>query len=337
MAYSRQAGIHNQSPLDLALADLIAASDPASGWQSIVDALRTELGATAVELTVSRPAERACAGEIPDVAPSLFDLKAGGRVYGRLAVWAPEAAFTAERRARLTLLAGVIGMVRERDCLRKEGEQFVYSVTHDLRGVIVRASNMAQLLGQLGQFSEDGQQLRSFLTQSLSAGESLLRELAVYAKAGSSPDAPARVTVKALLEAVRWQVKPELSKKGITLQIAESERFICVREAEMIDVLRRIVDNSARYGASRVTVGAGEDDGGILLNVDDDGPGIEPAYAETVFEPLRRLHGSEIPGNGLGLPIARKLVERQGGRIWVEPRPGPGTTVQVWLPEAVAP
>ena len=132
-------------------------------------------------------------------------------------------------------------------------------------------------------------------------------------------------------------MKPELSKKGITLQIAESERFICVREAEMIDVLRRIVDNSARYGASRVTVGAGEDDGGILLNVDDDGPGIEPAYAETVFEPLRRLHGSEIPGNGLGLPIARKLVERQGGRIWVEPRPGPGTTVQVWLPEAVAP
>jgi signal transduction histidine kinase len=326
----------NEANVNSALTSLIQ-SGPSPGWQSLVDALRAELDATAVELKTNRQGPAASAGEIPDSSPSLVILSAGGRAYGTMAIWLPHAAVPSDSaRNRLEFVASMIALILECDGSRREFEEFIQAVTHDVRGVLVRANSLAQLLGRLGQFTAEGEQVQSYLTQNLGAGESLLRELAAYAKAGASTERAEVVTVRSLLEALRWQVKPELSKKGATLHISESDRELCVREKEMTEALRRVVENSIKYGALQITLEAVESDGGTLLSVNDDGPGIEPSYAESVFEPMRRLQGSEIPGHGLGLPIARRIVERNGGAIWVEQRTGPGASVRVWLPEPSA-
>ncbi len=83
---------------------------------------------------------------------------------------------------------------------------------------------------------------------------------------------------------------------------------------------------------------SGDASGMFELAVSDDGIGIDPRHRERVFKMFQRLHDREsFEGTGIGLAICRKIVERQGGRIWVEERDGGGTVFRFTLPAAPAP
>lgn len=96
--------------------------------------------------------------------------------------------------------------------------------------------------------------------------------------------------------------------------------------------IRNLLENALRHARSEVLLRAGPVTGGVLVVVEDDGPGIPPDLREIVFRPLVRLHHASGDGVGLGLTLVRRAVELHGGRVWVEPSPSGGARFCVWLP-----
>jgi light-regulated signal transduction histidine kinase (bacteriophytochrome) len=102
-------------------------------------------------------------------------------------------------------------------------------------------------------------------------------------------------------------------------------------------VLRHLIVNAVKFcGASsaRVHISCKREDLDWAFSVQDNGPGIEPAFRERIFGVFKRLHGNEYPGVGLGLAFCKKAIEWHGGRIWVESTPGAGATFYFTLPPA---
>lgn len=103
----------------------------------------------------------------------------------------------------------------------------------------------------------------------------------------------------------------------------------------LADVLENLLRNALRHrgeASPRIRITAEKQSGGWLLAVQDNGPGIESAYLESIFKPFERLQGREREGPGLGLTICRAIVERHGGAIWAESRAGKGNTFFLTLP-----
>ena len=108
-------------------------------------------------------------------------------------------------------------------------------------------------------------------------------------------------------------------------------------EAQLGQLFLNLIGNALKFHhpgrAPRVVIAARPDAAGWLLSISDNGIGIAPEFRERVFQLFRRLHTpEEFPGTGIGLSICRKVVERHGGRIWIEDGPGRGTSLVFTLP-----
>jgi signal transduction histidine kinase len=115
---------------------------------------------------------------------------------------------------------------------------------------------------------------------------------------------------------------------------------VAADEAQLARVLQNLLANAVKFCAEpkpQVEVGAEREAGGWRIWVADNGIGIDPAQAERVFQMFQRLHDRRAyPGTGIGLAVCQRIVERHGGRIWFEPRPGGGTVFAFTLPDAPA-
>jgi signal transduction histidine kinase len=103
----------------------------------------------------------------------------------------------------------------------------------------------------------------------------------------------------------------------------------------LMQLFQNLISNSIKYRSEatpRIHVSAEKDAEGWLFAVRDNGVGIAAEDADRVFGMFKRLHGSEIPGTGMGLALCKKVVERQGGRIWVESEAGRGATFKFTIP-----
>ena len=108
-------------------------------------------------------------------------------------------------------------------------------------------------------------------------------------------------------------------------------------DAILVDTLfRTLIDNAFKFsqGHARTVIDVGSTNanpghiGELLYFVKDEGAGFDMAYENTLFQPFHRLHGvDEFPGNGIGLSIAKRIIDRHSGKIWLESRPDQGTTV----------
>ena len=110
---------------------------------------------------------------------------------------------------------------------------------------------------------------------------------------------------------------------------------VVAEEVLLMQLFQNLISNSIKYRSKetpKIHISAERDGEGWRFAVRDNGIGIDQQDAGRVFGMFKRLHGSEIPGTGIGLAICKKVVERQGGRIWLESDPGRGATFKFTIP-----
>lgn len=213
----------------------------------------------------------------------------------------------------------------------EELQSFSYSLSHDLRTPLRAITSYSQIIVE-----EDGERLseesKGFFSRIVEASKhmaSLIDDILILSLIGRYELTPEPINLSALaLRAVQSHYK------------SEAKQIDCEIEPDLIaqgndKLLGQLIDNlignavkyTARQPSGKIHFGAHRSNGETVYFVQDNGTGFDMRYVDQVFEPFRRLHDqSDYTGTGIGMAIAKRIVTRHGGRIWVESEPGAGTT-----------
>jgi PAS domain S-box-containing protein len=226
----------------------------------------------------------------------------------------------------------------------RELEQFAYVASHDLREPLRAITGFARLLAQRlagldGGADPQVSEYLEFITGGAARMQALIDGLLGYARASHQPLQRRPVDLGRLVAGCLSTLAAVIAERGAQVRVGPLPT-VAADEAQLARVLQNLLANAVKFCAEpkpQVEVGAEREAGGWRIWVADNGIGIDPAQAERVFQMFQRLHDRRAyPGTGIGLAVCQRIVERHGGRIWFEPRPGGGTEFAFTLPDAPA-
>lgn len=224
-----------------------------------------------------------------------------------------------------------------------ELERFAYVASHDLQEPLRAVTSYAELLSKLYRDKPLDTEAYEFLDEIVAGGarmRQLINDLLAYSRVTTQGQPPQPTSARMALESALANLSVAVEETGalVTYGLLPVVRADSI---QLVHLFQNLVGNALKYrrpgDSPRVEIEAEPaDDGWWRFTVRDNGIGIEPRYAERVFILFQRLHTrDEYPGTGIGLAICRKIVERHGGRLWVESAgSGLGATFSFTLPAA---
>jgi signal transduction histidine kinase len=246
----------------------------------------------------------------------------------------------AEARERGSRLAAANSELEARSA---ELERFTYVVSHDLKSPLVTIRGFLGYVerdaraGDLTRLEADVARIR----RATDRMGRLLDDLLELSRTGRI-DRPTRdVPLLELVREARGLVEGRLAARGVRVEVEGPLPSVHGDPERLVELLQNLLDNAAKFAGERedprVWIGSRPREGGLVeVFVRDNGIGIDPAHCERVFELFHRLD-PRCEGTGLGLALARRIVENHGGRIWVESAgSGQGATFYFTLPQARA-
>jgi light-regulated signal transduction histidine kinase (bacteriophytochrome) len=198
-------------------------------------------------------------------------------------------------------------------------------------------SSYSQLLVQSCPSPLDGEAAVcvEFITQGTRRMRELLADLLAYTRVNVAENAvPDVVDLNAVFAIAVENCKAAIEANSAQVT-ADPLPFVPGYQPHFIQLLQNLISNGVKYRSEslpRIHVSAERSDGAWQLSVSDNGIGIDPEFHQTIFGVFKRLHGREIPGTGIGLAICKRVVDRMGGRIWVQSRVNEGTTIHCTIP-----
>ena len=221
-----------------------------------------------------------------------------------------------------------------------ELQHFAYALTHDLQEPLRMVVNFTELLGReyAGKLSKEADQFIAFSMEGALRIEALLKALLSYWEVTErEPESFASIDCGAVLAKALLNLQAAIEESG-AIVTSDPLPTVVAEEVLLTQLFQNLISNSIKYRGGetpRIHVSAERQAEGWLFAVRDNGIGIDPQEADWVFGMFKRLHGSEVPGTGIGLALCKKLVERRGGRIWVESERGRGATFKFTIPVAI--
>ena len=219
----------------------------------------------------------------------------------------------------------------------EELQQFAYVASHDLQEPLRMIANYTQLLAERyrGKLDEQADKYIGYSVDGAVRMQALIHDLLKFSRVGKAQIEPRAIESRAVVEQALKNLQAAIQESGAVVNM-NSLPVVMADPAQLTQVFQNLIANAIKFHGAEPTViqiDAEKRDSDWVLTVSDNGIGIPVESQEDIFVIFRRLHTrSEYPGNGIGLSICKKIIERHGGKIWIEAQAKPGSCFKFSLP-----
>jgi PAS domain S-box-containing protein len=243
---------------------------------------------------------------------------------------------TERKKAEELLVMTVAELKRSND----ELEQFAYVASHDLQEPLRMVASYTQLLAKRykGRLDADADEFIAYAVDGSNRMQGLIQDLLTYSRAGAARKTLNKISSESALNEALTNLGATIQESGAVVT-HDALPAITTDDTQLAQLFQNLIGNAIKYRSAevpRVHVSATKNGGKEwVFSVRDNGMGIDPRYFERIFILFQRLHArKDFKGTGIGLAICKKILERLGGRIWVESQPEKGSTFYFALPES---
>jgi PAS domain S-box-containing protein len=277
-------------------------------------------------------------GRLIDVSATISPIRDGaGKVVGASKIARD---ITARKQAEKLLAEQAEELSRKAAELARSNsdlEQFAYVASHDLQEPLRMVTAYTQLLAERyrGRLDENADKFIGYASEGALRMQVLIQDLLAFSRVGRNEATTGSVDCNAVMKEVLQALSPAIQESGAVVT-SEELPTVWADRTQLAQVVQNLIGNAIKFrGQERPVVSVRAEKVGDhwLFSVQDNGIGIAPEHAENIFVVFQRLHTrTAYPGNGIGLAICKKIVERGGGKIWVESRAGSGSTFKFTMP-----
>ena len=216
-------------------------------------------------------------------------------------------------------------------------EQFAYVASHDLQEPLRMVAAYTQLLSERyrGKLDENADKFIGYASEGALRMQVLIQDLLAFSRVGRANGTYSTIDCNAVLEEVRKTLGPAIQECSAAVEYAKLPSVWADR-TQIAQLFQNLIGNAIKFRGEKapvISIEAEKTGQHWQFSVADNGIGIAPEFADNIFVVFQRLHArTEYPGNGIGLAICKKIIERNGGNIWVESQAGCGATFKFTIP-----
>jgi PAS domain S-box-containing protein len=263
-----------------------------------------------------------------------------------LEAWFSISVYSTEREYFAAIFDNITDRKRAEDELKKrteelassnaELEQFVYIASHYLQEPLRTVSNFSQLLAKRykGKLDAKADQSIGFIVDGTTRMQEMIDDLLEYSRVSTRTKSFEPTDCETVLDQALDNLK-EAVEGSDPLVTHDPMPTVMADASQLVQLFQNLLSNAIKFRKEkpRITVSAVQRGNEWLFSVKDNGIGIAPEFMDYIFKMFEREHANvEYPGTGVGLAICKKIVERHGGRIWVESEIGKGSTFYFTIP-----